>query len=84
MANSSQSQQCAEIGVSRDENSALRFGQVEDRAVVRCLEPIVAYVCSLVARAIQAVRQHRRERVIDEKLQGIASGNSRSRSASAA
>jgi hypothetical protein len=58
---------------------------LEDLVVGGCLQPVVANMGSIVSGSFQALGEHGRERVVDQEPHAeAASGNSRSRTASAA
>ncbi len=80
-----QSEKSAEVGVSRNYDPAFALGAIKNPRVVSRLHPVFAYVRGVVSGLAQAVGDKWRQRIIDEKSQEAErSGNSRSRTASAA
>ena len=73
-----------EIRVSGNDHAAFCGGAGENRLVVRSLQAALSHMNGIMAASPQALRHCGRERIINEKLQGAVSGNSRSRRASAA
>lgn len=72
-----------EVGVGRHNDSLFGGSAIKDGGVCGCLHAVVAYVDGVVPGGREALCDHWRERVVDEKSQP-ASGSSRSRTASAA
>ncbi len=79
-----QGQQRAEIRVRRNENPIFRFRQRKYDFVGGSLKSSLAYMHRVETKAAQPFCDNKRQRVVDQKLHDAASGNSRSRTASAA
>lgn len=79
-----QRQQCAEIRVRGQNDAVFAGGPIEDLLVLGGMQPVVSHVYSIVTGAAQPGCQLGRKSVINQELQGAASGSSRSRTASAA
>ena len=80
-----QREQSAEVGISRDYDATFALGAIEDPSVVCRLQPVLAYVNGVMPGLAQTFDYKWRQRVIDqESLEAERSGNSRSRTASAA
>ena len=83
-AGAAQGEHGSEIGIGRDMNSAFDPGEFEYRLIFPRLETAVANVLRVMPLAPQPVCDRRRQCVIHQELHGMASGNSRSRTAWAA
>ena len=80
-----QSEKSAEVSICRDYDPAVALGAIENPRVVGRLHPVVAHVRRVMSGVAQAFGHQWRERIIDQKSQQAErSGNSRSRTASAA
>jgi len=80
-----QSQKCAEVGIGSDYNPVFPLGAIENSRVGSSLHSVVAHVRGIMSCVAQTFSDKRRKRIIDEKSQETErSGNSRSRTASAA
>ena len=80
----SQREQSAEIGIGRDENAAFIPGALENLAVCGCVQTVIAHMDGIMPIQLQLLRENRRQSIVHEELHGTVSGNSRSRTASAA
>ena len=79
------SEKSAEVGISRDYDATFALGAIEDPSVVCRLHPVLAYVNGVMPGLAQTFDYKWRQRVIDQESQEAErSGNSRSRTASAA
>jgi hypothetical protein len=79
------SQKRPEVGIGRDKNSPLGGRSIEDHGILRGLQAVLANMNGVVASRRQLRRKQRGQGVVDQELQpAAASGNSRSRTASAA
>lgn len=75
----------AEVGVCGDEHPFLKLRAIEDLPIGGCLESVIADVFGVVSGSVETFSDDGRERVVDQELHPEAvSGNSRSRTASAA
>lgn len=82
---SPRSQKRPEVSVSRDDDALFLLRAVEDLCVACVLQADIAYMQGVVTCLVQPPCDNRREGVVDEESHpAAASGNSRSRTASAA
>ena len=78
-------EQRAEVRVFRNQHATFFRGELEYRGIVRGLEAVLADMHRVMAGRAQAIREPRRQRVVDKELQAEAtSGICRSSSAAAA
>ena len=62
------SEECAEVGVRRNEHEVLGRGPLENVVVRRVVQADVSDMHRLVTRLAQELGEHRRQRVVDEQL----------------
>ena len=75
----------AKVGVGGNQHTLLLLRPSENLLVGGRLHVVIADMRRIVPSVFQSLGKHRRERVVDQKLHPeAASGNSRSRTASAA
>jgi hypothetical protein len=80
-----ESKQRPKVCVRRDDHSLLLLGPIEYLLVGGCLQAIVTNMHRVVPRSFEPLGDHWRERIVDQEPHAeAASGNSRSRTASAA
>jgi hypothetical protein len=78
-------EQTAEIGVSRYQDPPISLSALQDKRVRRSLHGKIPDVDSVISCCLQASGKERRQVVVDEESHAVRrSGNSRSRTASAA
>ena len=79
------SQKRPEVGIGRDQHALLGSRSIEHCGILLGLQAVVANMNGVVAGRCQLLCNQRRQRVVYQELQpAAASGNSRSRTASAA
>ncbi len=79
------SKQRPKVCARRDDYALLPLGAIEYLLVAGCLQSVVTNMHGVVPGSFKPLGDHRRERVVDQKPHAEAtSGNSRSRTASAA
>lgn len=83
-AGMAQREKSSKIGIGRYHNPIIGFGASENCIISRGFQSEVPNVHSIVTRIPQPLAENRRQSVVHEKFHGTVSGNSRSRTASAA